>query len=364
MVTKKSYLNNTKKLERIPEKELRNVCFKFFQKMSLSNVNAKIISDTLIDNDLRGVYSHGIMRFPTLVRNIERKKINPKAEINIVKDFKSTALIDGNNGIGQLISCKAMDIAIKKAKFYGVSAVGVFHSNHSNSMATYCMKALKKDMIGFYMSTGSSNIMAPYGGYDAKLGNNPFGIAIPTGSMWKFPIVLDMACSKRAMGWIMLALKEGWKNIPKNFALDDRGNPTTDPKEAYNGTLLPFGEYKGYSIAIIVGVLGSVLTSAAIGEDFNNLDEESMSEQNIGHFMGAIDIGKFIQIDDFKKRIDKFIMYLKSSRKLKNVKKIYVPGEKEYETYEENIIKGIPIAPVTLESIKEVANNYSIKINF
>jgi len=364
MGIKESYIKILKKGKRIPVKKLKTIYFEIFKKLFLTDEDALIISDNLIQNDLRGVYSHGIMRLPILVENIERKIINPRAKIKVVKDFKGTALIDGNNGIGQVISWKAMDIALKKAKEYGVSGVGVFHSNHSNLMATYAMKALEQDMIGFYLSVGSSNIMAPYGGYDARLGNNPFGIAIPTGSMWEFPIVLDMACSKNAMGWVMLAVKEGKKSIPKDFALDNMGNPTTDPKEALHGTLLPFGGYKGYGLAIIVGVLGSILTSGAIGEDFNNLIEEVSHEQNIGHFMGAIDIGRFIKIDEFKRRIDKLIMYLKSSRKLKNIKKIYVPGEKEYEHYKVNVIKGIPIAPITLESIKEITNKYSVNVDF
>ena len=164
----------------------------------------------------------------------------------------------------------------------------------------------------------------------------------------------------RPPGWIVLAMKQEEK-IPEGWALDKHGNPTTNAREAYEGSVLPIGDYKGYGLSLIVGILSSVLTGGAIGEEVTEFYHDFQRKQNIGHFMGAIDIGAFIPVEEFKDRLDTLIAFIKSSRKRAGVEKIYVPGEKEYETYLMNSEKGIPVPTEVLKGLETLAEKYSIE---
>jgi LDH2 family malate/lactate/ureidoglycolate dehydrogenase len=263
--------------------------------------------------------------------------------------------------MGQVVSFHAMNIAIEKAKDFGISGIGVYNSNHNGSEAYFAMMALPFNMIGYCLTVGGVNHMAPYGGRDKVLGNNPFAIAVPTGK--DFPIVLDMACSVVARGWISLAMQEGRK-IPEGWALDRNGNPTTNAKEAYEGTVLPIGEYKGFNLSLIIGIISAVLTGGAIGKDVTNLYENFVEKQNIGHFMGAINISYFSTIEQFKQRIDNLVNFIKSSRTIKGMDRIYLPGEKEYETKNINLKKGLPIASSVIKEFKNLAEKYNIDFDY
>lgn len=346
--------------ERIPSQTLRKLCMDVFLKLGFSSDDASIVADDLIETDLRGVYSHGVMRFPILVERIEKNANEIEPQIKIVKNNKGTALIDGGNGMGQVVSHHAMKLAIDKAKEFGISGVGVFKSNHNGTEANWAMMALKHDMIGFCATTGGVNIMAPWGGYDRMLGNNPFAFAVPTGDTWDFPVVFDMACSIVARGWIVLAMKQG-EELPAGWALDIEGNPTANAKAGYEGSVLPIGDYKGYGLSLMVGIFCSLLTGAAIGEEVTDFYHDFQKGQNVGHFMGAIDIGSFVPITDFKTRIDNLINFLKSSNLRGNVEKIYIPGEKEFEAYRDNSANGIPVPSGVLKELEALAKKYEIE---
>ncbi|MBD3305970.1 Ldh family oxidoreductase [candidate division KSB3 bacterium] len=345
--------------QRIPSQKLWNFCHEIFQKLGLPEDDAAIMANDLIQTDLRGVYSHGIMRLEILVKRAEAKVNAATPDIRVVQDHQATVLVDGDNGMGQVVSHKAMQIAIRKAKEFGISGVGVFNSNHNGTEANWAMMALEHEMIGFCFTTGGVNIMAPTGGYDRVLGNNPFAFAFPTGDQWDFPIVFDLACSTVARGWIVLAMKQG-EEVPEGWALDKEGNPTTNAKEAYEGSVLPIGDYKGYGLSLIVGILSSVLTGGAIGNEVTEFYHDFERKQNIGHFMGAIDIGAFIPFDAFTQHLDTLITFIKASRKRQGVEKIYVPGEKEYETYQVNSKQGIPVPTAVLKEIERLAEKYAI----
>ena len=166
---------------------------------------------------------------------------------------------------------------------------------HNETEANWAMMALKHDMIGYAATTGSVNILAPWGRYDRMLGNNPFAFAIPTGDRWDFDIVFDMACSIVARGWIVLAMKQH-EALPKGWALDPQGNPTTDAKVGYKGPVLPIGNYKGYGLSLMVGIFSSLLSGAAIGEEGTDFYHHFDKGQNVGHFLGAIDINAYVPV--------------------------------------------------------------------
>jgi len=336
---------------RIPARRLKEFTMKILREVDVPENGAEITADCLIEADLRGVYSHGVMRLPVYVRHL--KKTGPggmtaSPEISVVREGEAYALVDGGNGLGPVVCARAMEIAIEKARAGALASVGVRNSNHNGAEAYYAMMALEHEMIGFCVTVGGKNIIAPWGGLTALLGNNPFAFAIPAGA--ERPVVLDMACSVVARGWIMLAMKNNWK-IPDGWAVNREGEPTTDAEEAYEGLVLPVGEYKGYALALMGCILGGVLTGASIGSEVTDLGQDFDRDQNVGHFVGALSIEKFIPVPTFKERMDRLIKELKSSRRMKGVEKIYLPGEKEYETREQNLRDGIPISGGVLSEL-------------
>lgn len=217
------------------------------------------------------------------------------------------------------------------------------------------MMALEHDMVGFCVSVGGKNILAPWGGLTPLLGNNPFSFAIPAGE--ELPVVFDMACSVVARGWIVLAMKNNLE-IPDGWAVNKEGEPTRNAKEAYEGLVLPVGGYKGYGLALIGCILGGLLTGAAIGSEVTDLYRDFDRNQNVGHFLWAISIEKFMPVQEFKGRMDRLIRELKSARPLKEVEKIYLPGEKEFEAKERNLREGIPISTGIFKELNEMGESH------
>ncbi len=339
---------------RVPVRRLKEFSVKILREVDVPDDGAETTADCLVEADLRGVYSHGVMRLPVYVRHLRKtgpggRTANP--QISVVREGEAYALIDGGNGLGPVVSARAMELAIEKARATAISGVGVRNSNHNGAEAYYAMMALEHEMIGFCVTVGGKNIIAPWGGLDALLGNNPFAFAIPAGTEW--PVVLDMACSVVARGWIMLAMKNNWK-IPDGWAVNREGEPTTNAEEAYEGLVLPAGGYKGYALALIGCILGAVLTGASIGSEVTDLGQDFDRSQDVGHFVGALSIEKFIPTQTFKERMDRFIKELKSSRRMKGVEKIYLPGEKEHETREQNLRDGIPISSGVLSELNDL----------
>jgi LDH2 family malate/lactate/ureidoglycolate dehydrogenase len=315
---------------KISAQRLKDFAIEALVEVKVPRDEAEITADCLVDADLRGVYSHGIMRLPVYMNHLRKTGpggVMPKAEITIVKEGDAFALVDGGNGLGPVVSVKAMDIAIKKARTSAIASVGVRNSNHNGAEAYYSVMALEHDMIGFCMSVGGKNIIAPWGGLTPLLGNNPFSFAIPAGE--ELPVVFDMACSVVARGWIMLAMKNNWE-IPEGWAVNRDGEPTRNAKEAYDGLVLPIGDYKGYGLALIGCILGGVLTGASIS------------------------IERFMEVQEFKGRMDRLIRELKSARLMRQVEKIYLPGEKEFEAKARNLREGIPLSKAILNELNKM----------
>jgi len=326
---------------RVPMEELKSFGTDCLMRAGIPADEAEIISDNLVMADARGIYSHGMMRLGIYIDRVRQGGTAAETRINVLRSRGATALIDGGNGSGHVVSVRAMEMAIDKARLHGIGAVGVRGSNHNGAEAYFAMQALKHDMIGFCVTVGAANIMAPWGGAAPLLGNNPFAIAIPAGE--ELPIVLDMACSVAARGWIVLARKNK-EPIPPGWALSKEGEPTTDPTEAYEGTVLPFGGYKGFGLALLGAVLGGVLTGAAVGSEVTDFYEDLVEEQNVGHFFAALKIDHFLPIDQFKARMDNFIRELKGVKLAKGFERIYMPGEREFLILEESRTLGIKVS--------------------
>ncbi len=252
-------------------KGLKEFCTQLLQKLGVPHQEAEVTADTLVSANLRGVDTHGVMRMTYYTAKLRSGVIKPKVDLTPIRETIATALLDGHDGIGQVISHRAMQIAIRKAKEAGIAYVSVRNSNHLGACAYYSMMALPHDMIGFVF-TNASPRLAPTGGTERLFGNNPWSIAVPAGR--QLPVVLDMANSVVAAGKIRVLQKEG-KPIPEGWALDVDGVPTTDPEKALKGILLAIGGYKGYGITLIVDLLTGVLADSAYGPRVKGMEAEN-----------------------------------------------------------------------------------------
>ncbi|MDI3533983.1 MAG: hypothetical protein PWQ82_348 [Thermosediminibacterales bacterium] len=336
--------------------ELKTFCSELFKSEGIPSEEAEIIADNLVQANLRGVDSHGVSRMPIYMKRLKLGLVNPVCKTKIEKKSVSTAVINGCNSMGAVVGYKAMNYAINEAKEKGIFFVAVNNSNHFGTAAFYAMMALEHNMIGFSTSNAPSS-MAPWGGYKPFFGTNPFSFAIPADK--RAPIVIDMATSVVARGKIILALKNN-KKIPEGWAINKEGEVTTDPREALEGSVLPFAGPKGYSIALLIDVLCGILSGAVYGPHINSLYDNFEEPQNIGHCFAAIDISKLIDPAEFKNKVDKMIEEIKSSPKAKHVEEIYLPGEIEFNTQKERIEKGIPLTIPVIKELKYLGKSYNV----
>jgi LDH2 family malate/lactate/ureidoglycolate dehydrogenase len=337
---------------RIQPEILKGWSSRVFQAAGMNGKDADLTADTLVMADARGVYSHGCLRVPLYVKRIETGCVSPTARPEVLRSRGATALIDGHNAMGQVVSCCAMNLAIEKAAEHGVSFVSVRGSNHYGACAYYAMMALPKNMIGYTSTIGGGNLMAPWGGCENRVGNNPFGVAIP--ALERDPVVLDMAMSVVAKGKIVMATKTK-SQIPEEWAVDSRGLPTTDPHAAIEGSIRPIADYKGYGLSVIISMISSVISNAAIGSTLKDIYGNFTEPLAIGHSFAAIDLDYLTDIDEFKRNMDREIGFIKNSRKAAGSDEIFLPGEREARNYQRQMQNGIDMPAEVIDEIRGIS---------
>lgn len=307
-------------------KEIGKRSENIFKKAGLCEEDAKIITNVLLETEMRGVFTHGFMRLERYINCIKSGGIKTDGNYSVIYDSPSWASIDGNDNLGIVISYKAMKLAMEKAKETGVGIVNVMGSHHFGAAGYYTSMCADNDMVGMAMSNGDI-LIAATGSAEKTIGNNPFSYAFPAGKYGK--IVYDIAMSYTSDRKVVQLDKEG-KKVPEGWIIDKDGNPTTDPGEyEKGGTLLPFGGYKGYGMAMMVETLAATLSGAAMTKNVHAWNTNPENGGNVGHFFMALDISRLGNPDDYKKRIDDMIDEIKSSKKAEGVTKIFYPGEIE-----------------------------------
>ena len=311
-------------------------------KAGLPDTDASRVAQMMIAADLRGVDGHGIIRLPRYVRRIRAGGVNVRPKIRVLEDRLSTALVDGDNGMGQLVMSRAAEVAIEKAERTGIAWVGARMSNHAGFGALYAEMPLARDMVGLYMAVASANHMPAWGGVEKILGTNPLTVAIPAGE--ESPVVLDMATTVVAYGKIKTYQLAG-KTMPVGWMIDRRGEPITDPKQSDEGFLLPIGGYKGSGLAIVIGMLAGLLNGALFGRGCIDFNANDSSVTNTGHAIMALKISNFCPVDQFKGQVDAAIREIRNSERMEGVDRIWLPGEKEYACLLDRRANGIPLNP-------------------
>jgi LDH2 family malate/lactate/ureidoglycolate dehydrogenase len=318
---------------------------------------AETLADSLVDADIYGLSTHGVSRVNVYTRRIQKGLIDPNAEISFDKRGSSVIAVDAGNGLGQVQASKVLEILISMAKASGIAAATIRNSQHFGALSYYCNRAARENMILIAMTTAEPS-MSPEGGCEAYFGTNPIAASFPTGKEFGF-VRIDLATSLVARGNIIAAQKED-KAIPLGWALDVDGNPTTDPHKALMGTVLTMAGHKGYALALLVELFSSVLSGAAVGSSIGSMYKDMDRRQDVGHFFCLMDIGAFMDISDFKKRVDSMIDEIKACKKRPNVEEILIPGEKESRTALENRRLGIPIGDQTFQELEALCEEYEI----
>lgn len=322
--------------------------------------DAHTVAQHLVEADARGVYSHGIQRTSLYFKRFEAGGTSVTAQPEIVRSFGATALVDGKNAMGMVAATYGMNLAIELAKKYGTSAVSITGSNHFGTCAKYAEMAANAGMIGYCWTINAVNIMAPTGGTERMLGNNPYAISVPCAT--KPNVVMDMATSVVARGKIVMA-KKTHAPIPDTWALDPNGNKTTDPEAAYLGTVQPFAGYKGYCQTFMNAVMSAILNNSSFGPQIIDLYEEPDKIQNSGHLMQCINIEAIDNLEAFKKRMDEAVDYIKSGAKAQGVKEIFVPGEIEANNLIRAQKEGIVYPIEVILENRALAEKYNVPEN-
>jgi LDH2 family malate/lactate/ureidoglycolate dehydrogenase len=344
----------------VTEKTLKAFCRAMFVKLGVPNDEAMLIVDNLVEADLRGVASHGVVRLPIYVQRIEDGGSNPRPKPQIVRQTRTTAVLDGDNGMGQIIGIRAMEIALEKASDGDCAFVSVRNSNHYGAASHYAEIAARRDMIGLSFTIGGINHMTPWGGAEAILGNNPFAFAFPTRD--GFPVVLDMACSVAARGKIIVAAKDGTP-IPADWASGPDGVPTTDPIEALKGFVLPVGGPKGYALTLGIGLLSTMLSGAYFGSEVTHMYEQTTTPQNVGHLFGVLPISAFEDLDHYYDRMSKAIADIHGTKKAPGVERIYLPGEREHLALVARRRDGIPLNAAVFDELRELGTRHRLTLD-
>jgi LDH2 family malate/lactate/ureidoglycolate dehydrogenase len=335
----------------VDQARLRRLAEQALERVGVPPAEASVGADALVEADLRGVETHGVQLLSFYVSCFRQGGFNPQPDIRVVSDTPAVAILDGDAGMGHIVSAQAMLHAMDKARDCGVGVVVVHNSNHSGMMAYHAMMALQHDMIGWALTNGG-RVLAPWGSADKLFGNNPQAFAIPTGQ--ELPIVVDMAHSVAAGGKIVMAARRG-QRIPLGWGLDKDGQPTDDPHEVLDsGSYCTMGGVKGYCLAVVMEVLAGGLSGGLMTLDFA-ARWLPFEPYRTCHFFQAIDIGQFLPLSEFKEKTDGLVRQIKGAKCSPGVDRVYAPGELEFLEKERRLRAGIPIHTSVYRELETLA---------
>ncbi|UAY51667.1 Ldh family oxidoreductase [Ferruginibacter albus] len=349
--------------------DLYNFSKNIFLKIGCNETDATTATKVLLSADLRGVDSHGIARLSGYVRLWEVKRINASPKIKIVHETPSTAVVDGDSGLGLVVAPVAMQIAIDKAKIAGTGWVSVKNSNHYGIAGYHAMMALENDMIGMSM-TNASALVAPTFSVERLLGTNPIAVAIPAGK--EQPFVADFATTTAANGKLEILQRKNL-DAPSGWVQTKDGLPSNNANELKNGgALLPLGgdkehgSHKGYMLGSIVDIFSAVLSGANYGPWVPPFPAyvpmpENMPGEGIGHFFGAMRIDAFRPAEEFKANMDQWIQRFSSAKTSEGHEKVIIPGEPEREMEADRMQNGIELLQPVIDDLTTLGKKFEIE---
>lgn len=313
--------------------------------------DAKILGDSLVDAELRGIPSHGLVHLPMHIEELERGLLKAKPNVQTVKDSGATVVLEGDSGLGQRLSIEAIDLAMERARQFGAGIVGVRNSGSFGVAGYYPLRAAARGMIGFSLQNTAPHL-APPGAIKALIGNNPFAFALPTGDV---PIVLDIACSTVARANLIMAAKNKEK-IPLGWATDPEGRPTDDPEQALVGSLLPFGGHKGYGLAFVLGLLSGPLLG---------LDDRTFTQtmyfprpKSFGVVVAALDISHFVDPSVYQALVQDWLKRLREAPLAPNAEPVRFPGERSHHLKRTREKEGIELTSAVVDELVALGQKF------
>lgn len=313
-----------------------------FTALGVPAADAELFADSLVRADLWGHSSHGVMRLPWYARRLQSGAMRAVTRAQTVVDAAAVAVLDGCDGIGQVLATQATRDAMRRAKLHGIGAVAVRNSNHFGTAMFYSLLGPPQGCI-VMVTTNASPAMAPWGGREKRVGTNPWSLAAPAGRY--APMVLDIANTAVARGKIYLARQKG-ESIPAGWALTADGAPTIDAAAAVAGLIAPMAGYKGYAIAVMIDMLSGVLTGSAFGTAVHG-PYQSEQRSGCGHLVIALDVAAFIAPDEFGTRMEQLIEQLKTTPLACGGGEVFYPGELEARHQQRHLCEGLTLPPQT-----------------
>lgn len=317
--------------------------------------DAHLVADSLVQADLWEHQSHGVLRLRWYVDRLRAGVMRAVSEPETVVDAGAIAVVDGHDGVGQVLAAHAARMAITRARQHGLGAVAVRNSNHFGTAAYFTRMAPPEGCIGV-LATNASPAMAPWGGRQKMVGSNPWSLAAPLGG--DDAMVMDISNTAVARGKIYLA-KNRDTPIPQGWAITSQGEPTTDPAEAIAGIILPMGEHKGYAISLMVDVLAGVLSGSEFGPRVEG-PYQSERRSGCGHFYLALRIDAFLPLSEFTSRMQSLVKDIKSVPLAEGFDEVFYPGEIEARAAERNLRKGLQLPDRTLADLLRLAEELGV----
>ena len=316
----------------------------------LPDADARLLADSLVQADLWGHQSHGVLRLGWYLARIRSGAMRAVTTPEFVLDSGAVAVIEGHDGVGQVLATRAANEAIRRAKAHGIGAVGVRNSNHFGTAMYYTLMAPREGCVAL-LTTNASPAMAPWGGREKLVGNNPWSIAAPAGR--HAPMVMDIANTGVARGKAYLARQRG-ETIPEGWAINAAGAPTTDAQEAIDGIILPMAQHKGYVIAMMMDVLAGVLTGSGFGAQVNG-PYQAGKLSHCGHLMIAMDVAAFQPHAEFAARMEQLIAAIKAVPVAAGFDEVFYPGEIEARNDLKHRAEGLVLPADTLADLAAIA---------
>jgi LDH2 family malate/lactate/ureidoglycolate dehydrogenase len=325
---------------------------------------AHVVAQNLVEADRRGVHTHGLVRLPSYADDVRAGRIVADAVPMVERDGGAVATVDGRAAFGAMTGVIAIDEAVDRASRHGVGVVAARGGNHFGAAAYYSLRAADRGFVGI-VATSTPAVMAPWGGAEARLGNNPLSIAAPVADGMA-PFVVDLALSAVSRGRIKLAELSG-EQIPESWALDRDGRPTSDAAAALAGALLPIGSYKGYGLALAIEVLTGVLAGGDLGPELINASLTGTASSGSATRVGttgslyvAIDPERFVGRDAFRERLARLVELIGGTPPAEGFDEVLVPGEIEARAAAEADRLGIPLDAATVDALSRLAVEMSL----
>jgi len=340
----------------IPASELTPFAARLLEAVRVSAAKAQLVAESLVASNLRGVDSHGLQLLPYYLEQIEWGDMDPQADGRVISESGACLLYDAQNGIGQAIAETCCAHAVRMANSGGMAMVVARESNHFGAAAFWAQRMSDAGQIGIVMCNASA-LVPPWQGKEPRLGTNPICMAVPGGE--EKPWLLDMATTTVAAGKIFKALINGQPQIPANWAMDSEGVPTTDPDTALKGLLTPLGGYKGSGLAMMAEILCAVLSGGAMSTELGGIRFRG-KQVRVSQMFLAIDIARFLPLDEFRARMDRLIRIMKTTPPAKGYSEVLVAGDPEWRMDEERRRNGVPVGHGTWKALCEAADRLGV----